>query len=179
MKKIRTAAWLAVIALAAAWGGHWAQQEWAARQTEPASLVPAVKLTDLAGKTHQLTDYRGKLVLLNFWASWCAPCVHELPLLVKAQADYGARGFQVLGPALDDQPSIEGMVAKFGISYPVMGDYNEVDAAMKALGNNQGALPYSLLISPEGKVLQVVLGGLKEVELKTWIEQHLPQGFLG
>lgn len=177
IKTLRTAAWLAVIAVAAAYAGFWVQHHWqtSGRAVPDATILAAeITLTGLDGQTRKLSDYRGKLVLVNFWATWCSPCVAEMPLLMEAQNTYGARGLQVLGPALDDRASIEAFVKKLGISYPIGVDYAQADLAMKQLANDTGALPYSVLISPRGEVLQTFLGGLKKEQLKQLLEPHLP-----
>lgn len=137
---------------------------------EPA---PAITLTDLGGQTRTLAEWQGKLVLVNFWASWCAPCIDEIPLLVEAQARYGARGLQIVGPAFDEPGSIKPMVERFHINYPVSADLTQADTAARALGNSMGGLPYSVLISRDGRVLRTILGGLQRDELKKLLEEHL------
>lgn len=180
IKTLRTAAWLAVIAITAAYAGFWAQHHWqsSGRTVPDAPILAAeITLTGLDGQTRKLSDYRGKLVLVNFWATWCSPCVAEMPLLMEAQNTYGPRGLQVLGPALDDRASIEAFVQKLGIRYPVGVDYAQADAAMKQFANEQGALPYSVLISPDGEVIQTLLGGLNKEQLKQLLEPQLPISF--
>lgn len=143
---------------------------------EPSTLgqpAPALALRDASGQEYSLAALRGKWVLVNFWASWCAPCMDELPLLVEAQRRYGARGLQILGPALDDADAVAPVVARFGINYPVLPDFAGADAAMQALGNDQGALPYSVLIDPQGRVADHVLGGLSREELESLITSNL------
>ncbi|AXQ29875.1 TlpA family protein disulfide reductase [Solimonas sp. K1W22B-7] len=137
---------------------------------EPA---PAVELTDLGGQTRTLTQWQGKLLLVNFWASWCAPCVDEIPLLVEAQARYGAQGLQVLGPAFDEPEPTRQMVQRLRINYPVSANLAQADAAARALGNSSGMLPYSVLISRDGRVLKTILGSLTREQLDTLVQEHL------
>ena len=174
MSASRQAVLLIALSLGAAAAGFWAARAWFmgdhVRIGEPA---PAIGLVDLSGQSRSLEEFRGKLVLVNFWASWCAPCVAEIPLLVEAQALYGAQGLQVLGPALDEPQGIAPFVGRFRINYPVMADYASADAASRALGNLHGGLPYSVLISRDGLVLETVLGGLKRDELHELIAEHL------
>lgn len=136
--------------------------------------APDLALTDLDGKPHRLSEFAGKLMLVNFWASWCAPCLHEMPLLVKAQAEYGARGLQIVGPALDAADPVRASARRLQVNYPVFVGDEEVTAAMDALGNDLGVLPYSVLIAPDGQVLQQITGGLSAERLQRLIEQHLP-----
>lgn len=143
----------------------------AARQ--PSGPAPAFTLTDLNGQPHPSSTWQGKLLLVNFWASWCTPCLEEIPLLVEAQARYGARGLQIIGPAMDEPEPIKAMVQRFRINYPVSADLMETDAASRALGNTQGGLPYSVLISRDGRILKTVLGSLNREQLEDLIEKYL------
>ncbi len=139
-------------------------------QGEPA---PVITLTDLGGQTRELSAWQGKLLLVNFWASWCAPCIDEIPLLVEAQARYGAKGLQILGPAFYEPEPIRAMVQRLRINYPVSADLAQADAAARALGNSSGMLPYTVLISRDGRVLKTVLGGLSREQLDTLVQEHL------
>ncbi len=158
---------LLVVAAAAGFFAH----RWLEQRNAPA---PELAFTDLDGKARALSEFRGKLTLVNFWASWCAPCLHEMPLLVKAQADHGARGLQILGPALDAPAAVRDTVKRFGIPYPVFVGDDEVMKAMDVLGNDLGALPYSVLIAPDGKILERIYGGLSAERLQGLLESRLP-----
>lgn len=174
MSAARQGLLLVLLSLGAAGAGFWAARAWfmgdQVRIGEPA---PVIGLVDLSGQPRSLEEFRGKLVLVNFWASWCAPCVAEIPLLVEAQARYGAQGLQVLGPALDEPQGVAPFVGRFRINYPVMADYASADAASRALGNLHGALPYSVLISRDGLILKTILGGLQRDELDELIADNL------
>lgn len=164
-----------VLAVFAAVGGYFAYrltQGGAAPQLH-GTAAPALRIADLDGRPRTLEEFRGRWVLLNFWASWCAPCMDELPHLVAAQAQYGPRGLQILGPALDEAEAVKPLVKRFGINYPVMADFVSADAAMRALGNEQAALPYSVLIDPAGTVADTVLGGLDGEALRRLLDRHL------
>ncbi|WP_370308911.1 TlpA family protein disulfide reductase [Sinimarinibacterium flocculans] len=135
--------------------------------------APNLVFVDAQQREHRLEAMRGQWVLINFWASWCAPCMDELPLLVEAQARYAARGLRILGPALDDAAAVAPIVQRFRLNYPVMADFAAADQAMQALGNSRGALPYTVLVDPEGHIVEVVLGGLSRTALETLITSHL------
>ena len=135
--------------------------------------APNLVFVDAQQREHRLEAMRGQWVLINFWASWCAPCMDELPLLVEAQARYAARGLRILGPALDDAAAVAPIVQRFRLNYPVMADFAAADQAMQALGNTRGALPYTVLVDPEGRIAEVVLGGLSRTALETLITSHL------
>lgn len=175
LKTLRNSAWIAVVGLAAAYGGYWYSQHRGSAAVSAADAQPApdFSMVDLNGKTHQLGDHRGKLLLINFWASWCAPCLEEMPYLVEAQNTYGAQGLQILGPAMDELDPVKKIISDLGINYPVFQDYTQVDTTLKALGNTQGALPYSVLISRDGKVLETLLGGLTREQVQALLEKYI------
>ena len=164
-----------LLALAGALAGIWTSAHWATLGRSAPTPAPTIQLVGLDGKTRGLDEWRGKLVLVNFWATWCAPCLKEMPLLIDAQRHYGARGLQVIGPALDDAAEVQKLAAKLGVNYPVMADFASADKAMSALGNSSGALPFSVLIDTQGRIVRTVLGGLHEDELNRLIQQQLPQ----
>ncbi len=149
-----------------------ASSESASSEAAPAGL----KFTDLEGKTHSLEDYRGKLLVVNFWATWCGPCLHEIPALIKIQSDYGARGFQIVGPAVDDLEDVRKAAPGFGFNYPVLVSSPEAMLdLMNTFGNTQGGLPFSVVIGPDGAIVQRQLGEFSAVELAGLIEDRLPQ----
>lgn len=139
--------------------------------------VPAgIKLADLDGRAFTLDGYRGKLVIVNFWATWCAPCLHEIPVLVKMQERYGAKGFQLIGPAVDDIEEAKRAAPGLKFNYPVaVGTPEDMLDLMTDLGNEQGGLPFSVVITPDGKILERQLGEYSEIELAALIEQNLPK----
>lgn len=142
-----------------------------ADQVLPANL----ELTDLNGHKHTLGEWRGHLLLINFWATWCGPCKKEIPLLAKAQKRYAAQGLQIIGPAVDDPTTVRQEASLLGIDYPVMvGTPEQMISLMSTLGNQPGGLPFSVLVSPDGRVIQRHLGEFGSKELNTLIEQNLP-----
>ena len=137
-------------------------------------LAPTITLRNLEGHDVTLDQWKGKLLLVNFWATWCAPCRKEMPLLVNAQKQYGARGLQIIGPALDDAESVRKLAAQLKLNYPIMADYNGADSAMMLLGNAEGGLPFSVLIDTQGRIVKTVLGELNQKELDKLITSNLP-----
>ncbi|MBS0487225.1 MAG: TlpA family protein disulfide reductase [Proteobacteria bacterium] len=139
-------------------------------------LAPGDALADLQlpgtdGTTHRLGDWHGKLVLVNFWATWCGPCREEMPLLDAASKHYANHGFDVVGVAIDDPDAITDFLKSMPVGYPVL---IGGDDTLKAAGDDAGVLPYSLLIGPDGKMITLRAGSFTSADsLAAWIEPHL------
>lgn len=163
---------LCLFSAAAGFGAWWWWQE--QRAAEAAQQRPDLEFRDLDGRPHKLSEWDGKLLLLNFWATWCTPCLKEIPLLVRAQRELGPRGLQVVGLALDQREAVEAFRARLGINYPLMLGEADIIAAMDALGDELGAFPFSVLIAPDGRIVARESGALTEPELRAWLEGRLP-----
>jgi thiol-disulfide isomerase/thioredoxin len=112
-------------------------------------LAPEFSLTDLEGRKLALSGYRGKVILLDFWATWCAPCQTEIPLFVEWQKRYSPRGLQVIGISMDDSaPPVRAFYGKLGINYPVaLGSVKVAEDYGGILG-----LPVNLVIDRSGRI---------------------------
>ena len=150
--------------------GGWHQQH-AAEQAP--TQAPHFSLVDLNGESHDLARYQGQLLLVNFWATWCAPCLKEIPRLQKAYERFQAQGFQVLAPALDDTAAVNDFVAAHTMSYPVTVGDQSLFKLMDAFGDTLGALPFTVLIGRDGAVLERHWGELSQETLDKFIEKHL------
>ncbi|MGE0485036.1 MAG: TlpA family protein disulfide reductase [Gammaproteobacteria bacterium] len=105
------------------------------------------------GSTHRLDEWAGKVLVVNFWATWCPPCLREIPAFIDLQARHGAAGLQFVGIALDQAEPVAAFVAGKGVNYPVLvGDQNVV-RFMQALGNQIGGLPYTVVFDRAGEVV--------------------------
>jgi len=164
---------LVCVVSAGAGFGAWRWHQ-ATAATKAAERRPDLALQDLDGKPHRLSEWDGKLVLLNFWATWCAPCLKEIPLLVEAQRQHGARGLQIVGVAVDEVDPVRSFAQRLKINYPVMAGGPEVYDAMHDLGAELEALPFSVLIAPDGRIVDRTSGDLSAEELKEWLDAHLP-----
>jgi thiol-disulfide isomerase/thioredoxin len=140
------------------------------------SLVPAGSgraewsASDLAGKRVHLRDYRGRLVVLNFWATWCGACNAEMPLLVDAEKEYGPRGVAFIGASLDDSKTkqqVPEFISKYRVGFPVWLGATGDDLAHLRMGE---AVPATAFVDRDGHVIARVSGQLREPELRERIE---------
>lgn len=130
----------------------------------PNFALPAIDGTRIDLPAH----YAGRPVLINVWASWCGPCVKEMPALQSFAGEQGANGVQVVGIALDDVAAVRAFIARTGVTYPILIDTpGPADAGVR-LGNPKGVLPYSVLISPDGQLLKQRIGPFEEGEIAGW-----------
>jgi len=126
----------------------------------------AQSLNDLSGKSQSLGQWKGKPLLVNFWASWCAPCVQEMPELSELAAKDGGKRFNVIGIGIDSPANLAEFVKKTKVSYPLyVGGMSGTDLS-RELGNVNGGLPFTVLIGPDGQVRKTYLGRLKFDQLR-------------
>jgi thiol-disulfide isomerase/thioredoxin len=144
----------------------------------PTAALPAemidFTLPDLDGRPHPLSEWKGKLIVLNFWATWCPPCRDEIPLFIEMQEKYGARGLQIVGVAIDKKEDIASFRDFNFISYPLLYGQEEVLKLMASYGNRIGSLPYSVVIGRDGKVLGRKVGAYGHAELDALLDSLLP-----
>ncbi len=133
---------------------------------ERGDIIPELRLPDLDGRTVVLPqDYAGRPMLINVWASWCGPCIEEMPELQRYSDTQGERGVQVIGLALDDAQSVRAFLQRVPVRYPIVLDTPGPADASVRLGNRRGVLPYSVLIGPDGRILRQRLGPFSSGEL--------------
>jgi thiol-disulfide isomerase/thioredoxin len=138
------------------------------------ALLTAQLLSDpVANNSQSVGDHLKELTLVNFWASWCAPCREEMPVFEAMLQSNAALGFQVIGIAIDSPEKAQPMLDSMGITYPILYAEQTGMLLMEASGNPQGLLPYSLLLDNKGRVLEQRLGKIHEQDISIWIEQYL------
>lgn len=161
---MRKTLFLVLVSLAAFGLGILAREVWMKRDAERAAL-PQPMLVDLEGHSHRLEEWKGKVVVLNFWATWCAPCREEMPEFSKIQDEMGSKGLQVIGVAIDDAAEVEAYLKSFPVRYPVLiGD----DAAPKwaeSLGDTLSVLPFTVILDAEGRPVERHIGIFHREEL--------------
>ena len=133
-------------------------------------LLPAFTLPDLDGMPVQFPDrFKGKPLLINVWASWCAPCIEEMPELARFAARHADDGPQVVGIALDTPGAVLDFLGNVPVYYPIVIETPGPNDASVKLGNSQGLLPYSVLLDAHGRVLKQKLGPFKAGEIDAWV----------
>ena len=177
MKKARTLALFAAVAVAAAVGGAayhlWSRGGTADGGTSPravAERVYAARLADLKGSAQTLEPWRGQVLVVNFWATWCAPCREEIPGFVRLQERYGPRGLLFVGIAIDQPDKVADFAREFRINYPLLIGGLEIVDLLRQVGNRAGVLPYTLVIDRSGNLVSREPGGLKETKLEGIIQ---------
>ncbi len=140
-----------------------------------ANQALALSLDDLSGKLHSLADWHGKVLLVNFWATWCPPCRHEVPLLVQLQAKYAAQGLQVVGIATDEQSTqeVRAFVKQMLVNYPILMSDNQSAQIISALGGTFIGLPVSILLGRDDKVLTIHSGEMEPDEAENLVRTAL------
>ncbi len=132
-------------------------------QPRPVTNLAALwqaKLTDQSGRAQSLVQYRGKPLVVNFWAAWCEPCVEEMPVLSELQNKYAAKGVQFIGIAVDSVANIAQFTQKLKVNYPLYSAGYEGLELAHAMGNTQGGLPFTVFIDASGKVRSTLLGSI-------------------
>ncbi len=157
------------VAAAAGVGGSLWQSRRGKVQADPAFW--ALRFERPEGGELVLASLSGHPLLVNFWATWCAPCVKEMPLLDQFHQAQRSRGLNVIGLAVDSPTPVREFLARRAVSFPIgLAGLDGVELA-RTLGNDSGALPFSVLFSADGAVLTRKLGALHEEELADWARQ--------
>jgi len=131
---------------------------------------PDFTLSDINGKPVSASDFDGHIWLLNFWATWCTPCVEEMPMLSQFQQEYAGKAVKIVGIALDDAARAREFAVGMAISYPILVGQAEVVITGRRYGNNTGMLPFSVLIDAAGIIKWTHLGPLTREELEHQIQ---------
>jgi thiol-disulfide isomerase/thioredoxin len=135
--------------------------------------LAALTLPDSEGRPQALSQWRDKVLVINFWATWCTPCREEMPLFKAAQLQYGSRGLQFVGIAADSAAKVRDWIAESPPGYPTLiGGYSAIELS-QVLGNRVGALPYTVVVDRSGRVVFRQLGPFSESKLNAIIGELL------
>ena len=132
---------------------------------------PDFTLSDINGLPVSASDFEGNVWLVNFWATWCTPCVEEMPMLSRLQQEVAGQGVKIVGIALDDEHRASEFAANMAISYPILVGQADVVITGRQYGNNTGMLPFSVLIDTNGIIQWTHLGPLSREDLEHQIQQ--------
>jgi peroxiredoxin len=167
-----------VLAVAAAGLGGWLQH--ASRQVHAPDGVqvaavgevrPDLILTGVDGKPHRLSEFRARRVLLNFWATWCVPCLKEMPALAQAQAKFGEHELIVVGIAMDDPDRVRSFMQAHPVTYPILMGQMDSPSTSLQLGDEAQVLPFSVLLDTDGRILAAQRGPLPMETLENWLKR--------
>jgi thiol-disulfide isomerase/thioredoxin len=128
------------------------------------------ELRSPAGEVYKTNEWRQKVLIINFWAPWCPPCVEEMPTLKKIQAAYKTKNVLFLGIGVDSPSNIREFLKKTPVDYPIILGGLEGGDWAKNLGNPSGGLPFTVLIDEKGTIKKTKLGKISEDELISWLE---------
>ncbi len=131
---------------------------------------PDFSLPDLDGTTRNIREWDGKIIVVNFWATWCAPCRKEIPVFNEIQKKYMDHGVRFLGIAMDDKKAVDRFTTIIPIEYTVLigGEVDAIEIAQK-YGNIEGILPFTVFIDRNGDIVSAVEGGISEAETEETI----------
>ncbi len=134
-------------------------------------IIPILQLPDLDGGTVELpTTYAGRPMLINFWASWCGPCIEEMPELDRFSASQGGNGVQVVGIALDNAADVRKFLQRVPVAYPILLDRPGPRDSGVQLGNSKGVLPFTALVDADGRLVKQKIGPFQPGEIDGWVE---------
>ena len=132
------------------------------------------RFTDQHGEEHRFSDWDGRVRVVNFWATWCPPCVHEIPMLVSVQESFRAQGVQFVGVAVDDPEDAFAMAKELGMNYPTMADSRRTIDLLHAYGNRAAALPFTAFVDSQGSIRDRHTGALTLEQTREKIGALLP-----
>jgi len=140
-----------------------------------AAPLNQIRFNDLKDRPSTLASYQGKVVLVNFWASWCGPCREEMPMLSEVRQRLASKGVEIVGIALDNKADVVNFTRQLKVSYPILLGDSDTLGLLRELGNPAGALPYSVILDRNGKQVSKLLGRLNEKSLEETLRYFLNQ----
>lgn len=173
----RTQTLLAFVATAAVAAAAGAGVAWLRIAPQPAvadtTTLFASTFDDADGRRQPIAQWKGRPLVVNFWATWCPPCVEEMPDLQRVRDDYRARGVEIIGVGIDNAAKVREFRDRLGITLPLLVAGAGGTELGRELGNRAGVLPYTVLVAADGKVLQRKIGQVKPAELRAWLDAAL------
>ncbi len=162
--------WLLGAAGAAALAAGAGWQAWRAGDDDEASALWGLRFPQPDGGELVMAERRGHPLLLNFWATWCPPCIREMPTLDRFQKRFADRGWQVVGLAIDGPTPVREYLKRLPVGFAIgLAGFDGTDIA-RQLGNTSGSLPYTVVLDGQGRIVHRKLGESKESDLNRWAE---------
>jgi len=172
-----------IVALCLAAGWFVGREVWGPRPAAPvateqapappaaaATRVPDFSLRDLAGATRSIGEWTSRATIINFWATWCAPCREEMPLLEQVHQESAAHGVAVIGVAIDQEDPVRTFVAETGVSYPILVGEQDAMQAAEAFVPEFVGLPLTAIAAPGGEILKLHTGQIHAADLAAILE---------
>ncbi len=137
------------------------------------SRLFAARMNDAEGKPQLLSQWQGKILVINFWATWCTPCREEMPAFSRLQTKYSSNSVQFVGIALDTAENVVDFSKKYPVTYPLLNGDSEGAELARQLGNSRLALPYTVVLGGKNEVLLTRLGRVSEQELDALLQKSI------
>ncbi len=171
MNKKTTLTFAAVMILAAlaGWYFGWQRQDSGKEGNAAVATLFSQKFDDALGQHYQLSNYKGEVLVVNFWATWCAPCVKEIPELSRLQVETSGQHVQFLGIGIDSQANIADFQKKLNPGYPLLVAGAGASELLQSFGDAAGGLPYTVVVDKKGVVRATKVGAVDIEELRQWI----------
>lgn len=168
MRTRTTVLLLVLAAIVAALAGYWTGLSRLGPHAEEALFN--ARFVDVDDQPQTFEQWRGKIMVVNFWATWCPPCRVEIPGFIRLQNKYKDRGLVFVGIALDQRDKVQAFMKEVGINYPILLAGPEAMDLARALGNQSGGLPYTLIVNAQGNISFKKVGGVNELQLERALE---------
>ena len=172
MTRIGRVTLFTVVAIAALCSGYFLGRDGPGGKVDIQPLM-AASIPDLQGRPRSLGEWQGSVLVVNFWATWCPPCLKEIPDFIRMQEKLGPRGLQFVGIAADQPDKVRQFAAKYKINYPVLLAEMDVIGIAGQAGNKAGGLPFTVILDRQGKWVRSESGALDEQKLTDMIEPLL------
>ena len=130
-------------------------------------------LIDVEGKLQNLSQWQGKILIINFWATWCPPCLKEIPDFIRLQTQYRAKNVQFIGIALDNLQDVKTYSLKAGVNYPLLMAENSGIKLAHSWGNLLDVVPFTVVINPQGEIIHRQMGEFHSADIEKVLEPLL------
>ena len=134
----------------------------------------ALRLEDGDGRVQALEQWRGHPLLINFWATWCGPCVEEMPALDRLRQEFAGQAVAIVGIGTEDRIKVKAFRDRLNLHLPLLAGGYDALALARSLGDRQGVLPYTVLLGSDGRILQQQAGALDMQQVRSWLSATTP-----